>query len=474
MVKITVTRRSFFVQQKSAKDRLSLIEQAVSRDDFEEAVTLAERLVSAEPRSAQAWNALGLALRASGRAQSAIACYRRALDLEKDRNISIFGNFANALKDLGRLEEAIALHTEVVARGPSPQAWGNLGVALRHAARYHEALAAYDQAVQLAPHNPDLQCDRAQVLLALGDYARGWPSFEWRMQSRELRDLMQQPFPRPFWDGRPLPGATLIVWPEQGYGDFIFSARFLPIVRNLVGRIVLLIKPELERLFQGFPGVDELVRVGTTVPKHAAHAPIMSLARHVMTTADQIPPPAVFRVPIAATMKVAPILARAGDRFKVGIVWSGSITFKGNAERSVTLERFLTFAELPGIQLFSLQKGAPASELGAAHAGKFVIDLAPHLSDFADTAAAIQGLDLIIMTDSSVAHLAASLGKPVWNLLPYHAYWLYLERRADSPWYPSMRLFRQQAPADWGGVFSVAKQELARTIEESVFLRRHQ
>ncbi|MFM8991102.1 MAG: hypothetical protein ACKOUS_16120, partial [Alphaproteobacteria bacterium] len=157
---------------------------------------------------------------------------------------------------------------------------------------------------------------------------------------------------------------------------------------------------------------------------------------------------------------------------KVGIIWSGSVTFKGNAQRATPLERFLPFAEVPGVQLFSLQKGPRADELAQSGARNYVIDLGRHCNDFADTAAAVEQLDLVLMTDSSVAHLAGSLGRPVWNLLPFMPYWLYLDGRSDTPWYPSMRLFRQKAPGAWDGVFAEARHALEELSRRHAQQRR--
>jgi hypothetical protein len=157
------------------------------------------------------------------------------------------------------------------------------------------------------------------------------------------------------------------------------------------------------------------------------------------------------------------VIAQAGRRLKVGIVWSGSVTFKANAQRATGLDPFLTFADVPGVQLFSLQKGPRAAELAASGARNFVIDLASHCADFADTAAAVDLLDLVIMTDSSVAHLAGSLGKPIWNLLCFAPYWLYGVAGSETPWYPSMRLFRQTTAGAWDPVFAAARTALAET-----------
>ncbi|MBL8702986.1 MAG: glycosyltransferase family protein [Alphaproteobacteria bacterium] len=437
---------------------LGAIQKAIGEKRFDEAIQLAEALVAASPGSHEGWNALGVGLRASGKPVEALGCYRRALDI-RPGDLAATGNLANALKDLQRYREAIELHQRVVSSQPTTASWTNLGVALHDGGYLADALAAFDQAVRLDPENASAHFDRAQILLRLGRYAEGWKAFEWRWR---LADRPPMPnYPTPVWDGRALPDGALLVWPEQGFGDSILSMRFLPAVRRRVKRIAVGCKPELLRLFQGVAGVDELVPVGKVAPPHAAHIPVMGLAGHAMSSLADLPPPARMHVPPESKARLAPLVERAGRRLKVGIVWSGSVTFKGNAHRAVPLDRFLAFAEVPNVQLFSLQKGPRAADLAACGARNYIVDLGAQLEDFADTAAALELLDLVVMTDSSVAHLAGSLGRPIWNLLPFMAYWLYLDGRSDSPWYPSMRLFRQRQPGDWDGVFAEAKSALA-------------
>jgi Tfp pilus assembly protein PilF len=440
--------------------RLQAIQKAVTERDFETALKLASELITAEPLNSDGWNALGVALRASGRANVALGCYRRALDL-RPNDAGVMSNLGNALKDLQRHREAIAIHQRVVAHRPSAASWMNLGVSYHDGGFHADALGAFNEAVRLNPKEASAHFDRAQVLLRLGNYADGWREFEWRWQISERPPMPN--YATPIWDGKPLDGA-LLLWPEQGFGDSILSMRFIPIVKQRVKRVILGCKPEVARLFSAVAGVDEIVQVGKVAPPHAAHAPVMGLAVHVMKSLADLPPPARLHVPDESRNKLAPVIAQGGKRFKVGIIWSGSVTFKGNHHRAVPFERFACFAEIPGVQLYSLQKGPRADELKNSGASPYIIDLGPHLEDFADTAAAVEMLDLVIMTDSSVAHLCGSLGRPVWNLIPFNAYWLYLEGRSDSPWYPSMRLFRQKIAGDWDSVFSEAKNALAELV----------
>ena len=439
--------------------RLKEVQAAISAKRLDEAVVLAEKAVAEAPRSNEAWNALGVALRASGQAAEATGCYQRALDIAPG-DLSAVANLANALKDLQRYPEAISLHRRVVARQPTSTAWTNLGVALHDGGMLVDALAAFEQAIRIQPENASAQFDRSQVLLRLGRFEEGWAAFEWRWRLPDRPPMPNYPTPR--WDGAPLAG-TVLAWPEQGFGDAILSVRFLPGLRARVRRVALGCKPELMRLFSGLAGVDELVAIGAAAPTHVAHVPFMSLPGMAMKSFADLPPPAKLHVPPESRARLAPLVAAAGSRLKVGIIWSGSVTFKGNAHRATPLERFLPFAEVPGVQLFSLQKGPRAAELAASGARNFVIDLASHCADFADTAAAVDLLDLVIMTDSSVAHLAGSLGKPIWNLLCFAPYWLYGVAGSETPWYPSMRLFRQTTAGAWDPVFAAARTALAET-----------
>lgn len=427
-----------------------------------EARALAEDWTRRAPKDAAAWIALGVALRAEGHPSASVPAYVRALEINP-RDSAALSNLGNALKDLMRYDEAIAAHRRSIEIAPGQAgSLANLGVALRDAGRFREALDAFDRAVALDPTSLYHRFDRAQMRLLLGDFARGWEDFEARWEGH--RDLPAPRFRQPRWNGGSLPDKTLLLWPEQGFGDTLLAARYAALARGRVGRVVLGCQPELARLFAGLPGADAVVRYGDALPPYDVQCPLMGLPRLFATDLSNIPPAARLSVPPDSMRKLAPALAAAGGRVKVGIVWSGSVTFRSNHQRASALEPFLRFAEVPGVQLFSLQKGPRAAELDQTGARALVVDLAPLLDDFADTAAAVLGLDLVIMTDSSVAHLAGSLGKPVWNLLPALPYWLYLTERADSPWYPSMRLFRQARMGEWAPVFDAARHALLQFV----------
>ena len=284
---------------------IAAIQAAIAERRFEAAIALAEGRLALLPAAPESWNALGVALRAGGQPQAALGCYRRALDLAP-ADIAARANMANALKDLQRHPEAIALHRQVLARQPNAMAWSNLGVALHEGGMLIDALAAFEEAIRLDPAHASAHFDRAQVLLRLGRYAEGWAAFEWRWR---LPEKPHRPAYRaPVWDGGALDG-TLLVWPEQGFGDAILSVRFLKTLRQRVGAVALGCKPELARLFARLEGVDRLVPIGMPAPDHAAHVPAMSLPGLAMRGLADLPPPPRLAVAEDSRARLAPMIA---------------------------------------------------------------------------------------------------------------------------------------------------------------------
>jgi ADP-heptose:LPS heptosyltransferase len=267
----------------------------------------------------------------------------------------------------------------------------------------------------------------------------------------------------PRWQGEDLSGKRLLLTTEQGFGDTILAARFIPLLaaRYPTGALQLVCKPELQRVLAGLPAqlLDAMPGAGSA----DYYCPLMSLMGMLGIDDHNVPPPTPLSIPAAAREKFTWLAGHAPGRRKVGIVWSGSLTFKDNAKRAAGLEQFLALAELPHLQCYSFQKGPREEDLKTHAATPLICDLAPHLADFADTAAAVMHMDLIVMTDSSLAHLASSLGKPVLNLLQYKPYWLYGTDARMNAWYPAMRALRQQQPGEWSTVFAAAREILSAT-----------
>lgn len=429
--------------------------------ELEQAIAGYQAVIEEAPDWSSAYVNLGAALRRQGKFDVALACTRRALELAPDAP-GVLMNLGNVLKDLDRFDEAVtAQRAAVAARPNNPQAHYNLGITLKESGDIGAAVAAFEQALALDPDNVEIEWDRALALLLLGRFDAGWPAYEarWRLGS-----LPDRGFRVPRWQGEDFAGRTLLLHPEQGFGDAILASRFIPQVKARGGAVRLECKAPLRRLFTDLEGVDELLEPGAAQTGFDLECPAMSLPGLLGAPTD-LPPPPRLHLPEQCRRRWESALAPTADGFKVGIVWSGSLTFKGNRRRATALERFLGLTGVPGVRLYSLQKGPLERELESSGARAVVSDIGGQVSDFADTAAAIQALDLVIMTDSAVAHLAGSLGTPVWNLLSFVPYWLYGLAGETTPWYPAMRLIRQPRPGDWDSVFERVAEDLAQAAE---------
>jgi hypothetical protein len=325
-------------------------------------------------------------------------------------------------------------------------------------------VALFDEGVRLKPGDAEIHLNRALCLLAMGDYERGWLEYEWRWK---LKKAAPRPYPQPAWDGTPLPEGTVVLWAEQGMGDILQFVRYAPLVKERVGTVLLDCPGALRGLLMSCPGIDALVGGGEAQASPDVQAPLLSLPRLLGTSSLAGIPATVPYLFVDAPQREQ-WRARVGDGpgLKVGVVWQGNPLFSGDRFRSVALEQFRPLAGVPGVRLYSLQKGKGVEQLPALREGLGITDLGGHISgDFRDTAAAIVNLDLVVSVDSAVAHLAGALGVPVWIVLPANPDWRWLFDREDSLWYPTARLFRQRRWGDWPGVFArvaEALRELAR------------
>jgi hypothetical protein len=363
------------------------------------------------------------------------------------------------LAKLGHGKSAITCHQRAIAlSGGDALLFHNLGTALSASGQYGDAVIAFTRALERDPNYHLARWDRALAYLHLGNYHEGFKDYEVRRITGQLPSRTPPGLP---WEGGAYGGKTLVLLVEQGFGDTLWVARYLPRVKALGGRLVVECQPELAPLIAAMRVADVVVARGQALPDAELHCFLCSLPGLFTRDIGTIPAAPYLPAPQDRYRKLAPLFAdEQATRLKVGIVWSGSTTFQNNHRRAQPLLAFLQAFAMPSVQLYSLQKGPPARQLTELPRGAPVIDLAPHLDDFADTAAAISCLDLVIMTDSAVAHLAGALGKPVWVLLGQGAHWLSLHDRSDSPWYPSLRLFRPRAEGDWNHVFDAAAVEL--------------
>jgi hypothetical protein len=285
----------------------------------------------------------------------------------------------------------------------------------------------------------------------MADFDRGWEKYEWRWElADELWGFGSKPaFAQPAWDGTgDIAGKTILLHAEQGYGDTIQFCRYAPLVAEKGAKVILSVQPSLKRLLSGFGGAQTVLAEGEDLPAFDLHCPILSLPRAFRTRLETIPPPAPPSVPSQLTKEWETRLGHGKPR--IGIAWSGRPSHKNDHNRSLPLRAMLGLLDLP-IELVSLQKEIRSEDQGILDAAG-IAHFGPALTDFLETAALVSSIDVVITVDTAVAHLACSLGRPTWILLPYIPDWRWLLERADSPWYPTARLFRQPGIGDWDSV----------------------
>lgn len=437
------------------------------RGMFDLAIAIYRGVLRLMPEDADTLNNLGVALHNSGQLDEALTTFESALALQPKAHLHC--NLGNVHVDRGDYDQALHCYQQALRLDPrSTYAFGSLGALYMKMMRLEEARAALDQALAIDPNFIGGHWNRAQLLLLQGEFKQGWQEYESRLYAPEVvQRFGRREFSKPLWDGSSAADKTVLVYAEQGFGDAVQFCRYLPRVQQRVGRVIFECRPELLRLMQGLAVTVECVarRDDFREPTVAFdyQLPLLSLPRLFGTELTTIPAQTPY-------LNADPVLAQQwrgriqGDGIKVGLVWAGSPTHQSDRYRSMTLAQLAPLAQLSGITFVSLQKGAAAQQLATAAAAMNLIDLTAQMNDFADTAAVIANLDLVISVDTAVAHLAGALGKPVWVLLYYPPEWRWLLDRDDSPWYPTMRLFRQGARRDWGLVVQQLAVELQRLI----------
>jgi len=384
----------------------------------------------------------------------------------------------NAFYDFGAFAEAEACHRRALALNQGcERTLANLALALSAQGRFAEALSAYEAAIARAPDYPQARFGRATAFLATGDFARGWPAFAARHAMPEVRP---RAFKEPVWQGEAATGQKILVHAEQGFGDTLQFVRFVPRISAFCGaRVILEVQRPLVRLLQKLPGVAEVLAAGDELPRFDLHCPMLDLPGIFARNLESLAPAAPYLEADPALVASRPLPSSEGA-LRVGLVWAGQSrpglphAFAMDRRRSLTLGAFGPLAPIcrsGAIRLFSLQHGEPAGQLQTPPDGLVIEDLLAGVSDFAETAASIAQLDLVIAVDTSTAHLAAAMGKPVWLLSRFDACWRWLHGRSDSPWYPTLTLFRQERPNDWGGpVAAIAARLGAKDIKKKGLL----
>lgn len=469
-------RQALQYKPKAAEYHHSLAQALIESGNYEEATECCQRAIEIDPGCVSAHCSTGvIQLKLKNFAQ-AEESFRKTIEIRPDFREAKY-NLGNLFREQFRYSEAIDCYNESIrpeaditdessSYDPAANplylhALNNIGLCLLGKGDVEAAIACYREALLHDPEHAILHGNLAVMLLKSGKLVEGWKEMEWRWKvptfTSKLRD-----FGRPTWKGEPLHGKKIFLHIEQGHGDVIHFARYIPLVAERGGHVILEAAPSLCRLLKGIPGLQQIVTTGDTLPEFDYQCALMSLPLALQTTLETIPASIPYLTApedeIAAAKKQWP-----GKGLRVGLAWSGNPIHYADAHRSMDLQQMAPLGEVSGVSLYSLQVGAKVQQLAEISSTFPLTDVCSKYKDFADTAAFIAGLDLVITVDTSVAHLAGALGIPVWILLSYeHTDWRWLLNRSDSPWYPTARLFRQSHPGDWATVIETVKAELQK------------
>jgi tetratricopeptide (TPR) repeat protein len=458
----------------------------------EEALASFDKAIALKPDFAEAYNNRGMVLENLNRHEEALANCDKAVVLKPD-HAKAYYNRGNALNDLKRHNEALASFDEAIALKPDfaeaynnrgltlneikrheealvscdkaitlkpdfAGAYHNRGLALNELKRHEEALASYDKAIALKPEFGDAYRNQSLCLLLLGRFEQGWRQYEWRKKCD--KPIAARFYPQPLWLGEEdISGKTLFVWWEQGFGDTIQFCRYAKLVEARGAKVIMSVQQPLHELLKQISPTIEIINTDEVPTDFDYHCPLLSLPLAFGTTLETIPAQqphlkADEQLRLAWSARLPP-----KTKPRIGLVWSGRTDLPKREDRAIDLEQLLLFLS-PDADWICLQKEIREKDLSVLQQLGSIAFFGVDLSDFSDTAALLDAMDLVITIDTSVAHLAGAMGKPVWILLPYSPDWRWLLDRDDSPWYPSARLFRQQQIGNWAGVINQVKDEL--------------
>jgi len=425
----------------------TLRQEAVSlhqSGDLDKAARAYAKYLAQVPEDAGMWSNLGVLHRAQGRHKMALRAHR-------------LNNYANILSDIGDYDASIDVRRRLLAKTPdSLNHLAMIGRCLRGKGAYQAAVEHLEAAIADHPEDAELQLQLAFALLGQGDYMAGFAAYEARWRTG---DLKQKELSYPKWQGDKLRGKSITILPEQGFGDAVLFMRFLPALKDMGAHVRVVAEGPMRRLFEELPGADAVVPVSEADEPTDYWANMMDVAIPALASGD-IPPPTKLTIPGDSAERAVSTVQPFKDKLKVGVVWSGSATYKGNAFRSFTHREYLPLTDIEGVQLFSLYKGPFLKGFYQDGADSVMIDCGSQDRDFADCAAMMQEMDLIITSDTATAHIAGSLGVPTWVVLHWDPFWVWRHEGSETIWYQTARLFRQKRPLQWDSVMDEVREAL--------------
>jgi tetratricopeptide (TPR) repeat protein len=436
---------------------------AAAAKDFARAIPLYDQAIALSPDSAEPYYKRANALKDVGRLEAAVASYDEAIARKPDY-AHAYCNRGVVQQGLGLFPQALSSLDRAIALEPTDaMAHYNRAMALQDCSRWEEAVTSYDQAIALNPRFADAQYNRSLTLLFLGDFERGWPGFEWRWKNpQRLAIGAVHSFREPLWLGdAPVAGKRLLLHKEQGLGDTLQFCRYAKSAAALGATVLLEVQPSLANLLANVEGVSQVIPAGDALPPFDYHCPLMSLPLAFNTTLDSVPASRSYLQNDTAMLERW--RARLGERTRprIGLAWSGNANQPIEPRRRVPLADWLPHLP-PEFDYFCLQKDLRAEDRMARDSSPLITSFAAQMLDFPNTAALIECMDLVVSVDTSVPHLSAALGQRTWVLLSAVPDWRWLRDRADTPWYPTMKLYRQRAAGEWGDVLARVAADLRR------------
>jgi Flp pilus assembly protein TadD len=443
----------------------TLAASAAEKRDFHRAIELYDKAIALNPAHAEAYYKRGNALKNAGQLEAAVASYNQAIECRPDY-AHAYCNRGVVQQSLGVTAAALSSYDRAIALEPADaMAHYNRALLMQELSRWDEALASYNRAIRIDPLYADAQYNRSLALLSQGDFEGGWRGFEWRWKNAQRLGIgAQREFAQPLWLGdESIAGKRLLLYGEGGFGDTLQFCRYAKLCAELGATVLLELPTSLHGLLENLAGVSQLIVTGSPLPQFDYHCPLMSLPLAFRTTLDTIPAAPAYLHPDPAKVQRWRTLLGVRTRPRVGLAWSGNPNYPADASRSVALADWVRHLP-PGLQYFRLQRHVRAADNETLLSHPSIVSFTDDLMDLDNTAALCECMDVVLSVDTSVAHLSAALGRQTWVLLPLNSEWRWLRDRADSPWYPTARLYRQKAAGEWDEVFDRVAADLLQQI----------
>jgi tetratricopeptide (TPR) repeat protein len=438
---------------------------AAATQDFQRAIELYDQAIELNPSHAEAYYKRGNALKNLGRLDAAIASYDQAIERRPDYAYA-YCNRGVVQQSLGLAAAALSSYDQAIAADATDaMAHYNRALLMQDCSRWDAALASYNQAISIDPGYADAQYNRSLALLFQGDFENGWRSYEWRWKNAQRLSIgIPRNFTQPLWLGEEsIAGKRLLLYSEGGLGDTLQFCRYATLSAAQGATVFLEVQPPLLSLLANLEGVSQVIAAGSPLPPFDYQCPLMSLPLAFKTSLDTIPAPRKYLHSDKAKVARWHTLLGERSRPRIGLVWSGNRNNWIDPRRSIRLADWVK--HLPAeFQYFCVQKDVREADRAVLDSSPFIVSLDDHLQDFSDTAALCACMDVVISVDTSVAHLNGALGNETWMLLPFTPDWRWMLDRNDSPWYPTMKLYRQKTAGDWNEVFARVATDLHREL----------